>query len=410
MSRKVGRITLAATLMVAGGIILFDNLMGTEVAWYIGRLWAAILIFLGLEWIATATRAEREGIKATFDAGAIVGLVIVAIIASNVSSWGRAPRFIMEARNRPNINVEIAVPQIEVPPLVMPPIAPPVNPFGSVSAEAVTTELIDVGRAPNIVLSTSSSNVTVQDGPQATVEMRVRAYGRSKEEAEQVASTVRLDVRQVGDRTTIGSLAMPQTNRTEVSFVVTLPKHQATTLNVTSSSGGVNVADRAGSVTVNTSSGAIRAERIDGNVDLRSNSGTVIAVAVKGDVAATSTSGGVQVEAVSGNAKVSATSGSVILRDVSGRVSAQSSSGSVTIDTETVGGDYDVSAVSGAVHVTVPTNAGVNVTARASSGRVTGPAWLTIGEGRNSGSGAQGDGAHKLNLRTTSGSISLEVR
>lgn len=410
MSRKVGRITLAATLVLGGVVILVDNLAGTEVAWYIGRLWAAILIFLGLEWIASATRAEREGTKVAFDSGAIVGLVIVAIIASNLSSWGRAPRFVQDLRNIPgNVHVQIDVPEINIPPITVAPL-PPVNPFGSVSAEVVKSARLELSPAAVVDLNTSSGNVTVQDGPQAMVEMRVRAYGRSTEEAEVAAEAVRLDVRQAADRTQIGTLFPAPQSRTEVSFVVTLPKDAPATLHVTSSSGSVNVADRAGNVNVTTSSGAIRAERIGGNVDLRSNSGSVLAVAISGDAAASSTSGGVQVEEVSGDVKVGATSGSVILRDVGGRVSAQSSSGSVTVDTDTVGGDYEVSAVSGAVRVTVPTSAGVSVTARASSGRVTGPAWLTIGEGRNSGSGTQGDGAYKLNLRTTSGGISLEVR
>lgn len=410
MSRKVGRVTLAATLMIAGGIILIDNLLGTDIAWYIGRLWAAILILLGLEWIATATRAEREGTKAAFDAGAVVGLVIVAIIASNVSSWGRAPRFILEARNRPSVNVEIAVPQIDMPQITIPPITTPGNPFGSVSAEVVKTELLDLARAPNLVINSSSASVTVKDGPQAMVEMRVRAYGRSAEEAGVVAETVRLDVRQAADRTTIGTHFPTAGNRTEVSFVVTLPNDAPVTLNVTTSSGSVNVADRTGNVTVVSSSGAIRVERIAGNVDLRANSGSVMAAAIAGDAAATSTSGSVQVEDITGNVKIGTTSGSVILRNMGGRVSAQSSSGSITVDTETVGGDYDVSAVSGAVRVTIPASAGVSVSAKASSGRVTGPAWLTIGEGRNSGSGTQGDGAHKLSLRTTSGGITLEAR
>lgn len=410
MSRKVGRITLAATLMIAGGIILIDNLLGTEIAWYIGRLWAAILIFLGLEWIASATRAERDGAKATFDAGAIVGLVIVAIVAANVSSWGRAPRFIQQVRNIPNnVHVEIQVPEITIPPIAVPQV-PPVNPFGNVSAEMVRSAPLDLGGMASLALNTASGNVTVQDGPQAMVEMRVRAYGRSTEEAERAAALVELQVQTMGDQKRVSTLFPPQANRTEVSFVVTLPKDAPVALTVNSSSGSVNVSDRTGDVTVATSSGAIRADRIVGSVDLRANSGSVMAVAVTGDAAASSTSGGVQVEEVSGNVKVGSTSGSVLLRDVGGRVSAQSSSGSVTIDTETVGGDYDVSAVSGALRVTVPAGAGMNVTAKASSGRVTGPAWLVIGEGRNSGTGMQGDGAYKVNLRTTSGNITLEVR
>ncbi|MDF2627442.1 MAG: putative adhesin [Symbiobacteriaceae bacterium] len=410
MSRKVGRMTLAATLMIAGGIILVDNLLNTDVAWYIGRFWAVLLVFLGLEWISSATRAERDGTKVAFDGGAVIGLVIVAIIASNVSSWGRAPRLIQELRNIPNnVRVEIAVPEIDIPPITMPPITPP-NPFGSVPADVVKTAPLTLAPGASLHLTTASGNVTVQDGAQAMVEMRVRGYGRSVEDAERTAESVGLYMQPSNEKTQVSAVIPPTAGRTDISFVVTLPKDAQVALTIDSSSGSVNVADRAGSVTITTSSGAIRAERIVGNVNLRANSGSVLASAITGDATASSTSGSVQVAVVSGNVKVNSTSGSVVAREVGGRLEALSSSGSITVDTETVGGDYDVSAVSGAVRVAIPASAGVNVTAKASSGRVTGPAWLTIGEGRNSGSGTQGDGAYRLNLKTTSGGISLEVR
>ena len=401
MNLKIGRITLAAALMIAGGVVLVDNILGTQISWYAGRLWPVLLILLGLEWVAVTTRAQRDGSKAGADAGAMVGLIIIALIASSISSWGRAPFRIAEVRDNVNdIHVEIAP---------LPPIAPAL-PFGNVPADLVQSADLDLTQIGELAISTSAGDVTVQEGPRAMVEMRVRAYGRSAADAEEYARQVNLQVGAAGSRTNVRA-AMPSTaNRLSVSFVVTLPRDANLALQVDSASGSVNVADRTGNVTMTTRSGSARAERIKGNVDLRTTSGSVMAVNIEGDAAATSSSGSLQVEAVTGNVRVGATSGSVILRDIGGRVSATSSSGGIAVDTGMIGGDWDLNAVSGGVRMTVPASAGLNVTARASSGRVTGPAWLTIGEGRNSGTGTQGDGTYKLNIRTSSGDIRLDVR
>lgn len=403
MSSKVGRITLAAALMIAGVVVLVDNIIGTEIAWYAGRLWPAILIALGLEWLAATTLAQRNGTKPAADPGAIVGLIIVALIASSLSSWNHAPRLIREVRNEvDNVRIEIAPPQA--------PTVRPILPFGNVSADTVASSGLDLAKLRELVVTTQAADVTVQDGTKAMVEMRVRAYASSTADAEALAREVELRVDSSGDRTTVKATSPTGVNRISVSFVITLPRDANVALKVDTSSGSVNVADRTGNVTLSSSSGSVRAERIKGSVDLRATSGSALAINIEGDAAASSSSGSVQVEAVTGNAKVGATSGSVLLRDIGGRVSATSSSGSITIDTGMIGGDWEVNAVSGGVRMILPASAGINVSARASSGRVTGPAWLTIGEGRNSGSGVQGDGKYRISLRTSSGDIRLETR
>ncbi|HWI66527.1 MAG TPA: DUF4097 family beta strand repeat-containing protein [Symbiobacteriaceae bacterium] len=405
MSRKVGRITLAAALMIAGVVVLIDNTLNTSFSWYAGRLWPVLLVGLGLEWVASATRSEREGSRTTADPGAIVGLIVVALIASSVSSWGRAPfRFENNVvENRPEFHIEVTPP---TPPTVR----TPVLPFGNVSADMVQTADLNLSQLQDLSVTTTSGDVTVQEGSRPMVEMRVRAYAGTAAAAEALARQVQLRVDASGSRTTVTGERPTSGARLEVSFIITLPREANVRLKVDSASGSVTVYDRNGDVTLSSNSGSIRAERVKGRVDVRATSGSVVVLNVEGDVAATSSSGSLQVEAITGSAKVGATSGSVILRDISGKVSAQSSSGGVNIDTGIIGGDWDINAVSGGVRMMMPASAGATVTARASSGRVTGPNWLTIGEGRNSGSGTLNDGAFKVNIRTSSGDIRLETR
>jgi DUF4097 and DUF4098 domain-containing protein YvlB len=394
MTRKVGRITLAAALIVAGAVILFDNLFHSQISWYVARLWPALIILVGLEWLAASATGQRDGVKPSADAGAVVLLVIVAMVAANSSTWYRSPF----NRHVPNVNVDVKIPEISIPSFS----------FGNVSAETVQTWPLKVDAIQELAVTTSSGDITVQEGSEAKVEMHVRAYGNTTAEADRLAQQFVLRVEE-GARTTL-RVQRPNVSRGDASLVITLPSSAKLALNAEASSGSINVAGREGNVTLSTSSGSIRVDRVNGNVDLRTSSGSITVNDVKGSLSATASSGSINATGVTGDTKVGSTSGSVILNDVGGKINAQASSGSVTVTTSTVGGDYDIGAVSGGVRLTVPATAAIDVTARASSGQVSGPSWLTIGEGRNSGSGRQGDGKFKVNLHSSSGEIRLTTR
>jgi DUF4097 and DUF4098 domain-containing protein YvlB len=395
MTRKVGRVTLAAALIIAGAVILIDNLFHSQISWYVARLWPAIIILVGLEWLTASARGQRDGVKPAADAGAVVLLVIVAMIAASASSWDRSP---FQRRVANDINVDVNIPDITFPNFSI----------GGVTVDSVQTAPLTVDAIQELSAATTSGDITVQEGNEAKVEMRVHAYGNTRADAERAAQEFVLRV-EGGARTTL-RVQRPTVGRGDASLVITLPRSAKLALNAEASSGSINVAGREGNVILASSSGSLRVDRVQGNVDLRTSSGSITVNDVNGSLSATASSGSIIVTGVTGDAKVGSTSGSVNLNEVGGKINAQASSGSVTVNTDTVGGDYDIGAVSGGVRLTVPASAGISVTARASSGQVNGPSWLTIGEGRNSGSGQQGDGKFKMNLHSTSGEIRITTR
>jgi DUF4097 and DUF4098 domain-containing protein YvlB len=396
MIRKVGRITLAVALIGAGTVFLVDNFLSTSLGWYLARMWPALLIVLGLEWLYNAEANRREGGRGVVaDPGAIVLLIIVAVVGASFA--GTAWRIGQVRRT------------VTVPPLHIE-VGNIASPFNQVSKEIELTQDLALDQLQSLSITSSSGRIYVQDGSTARVQLKVTAWGRSAEEAEANARQTQLKVDGAGQVTVRAVRPASVSYKFAESFIITLPKDAAVALKVDSSSGDVQIADRTGDVTATNSSGSLRADRIMGNVDLRTASGNVGATNIEGDLKATSSSGSVTADLVSGSVQANSTSGNVSVVGAKGPVTAQASSGSVNVTASTVGGNYNLGASSGSVRLMIPQSAGVAVDARSSSGTVTGPAWLTIGEGRNSGAGTQGDGAQKVTIRTSSGSITVEAR
>lgn len=385
MNYKVGRFTVAGALIVVGAALIYDNLTGAGLSWSLFRLWPALLIALGLEWII-ASAASETPVHA--DGGAITLLIVGAIVLGVLSGAWQTARGIDWAWNGSG------------------PRATFLGGDSYTSDTVETTSDLDLSNLSHLMISGGSAQVTVMAGDAPTLRLRVQARGRSPEEAAENARRVRLNV-ESGTTTKVG-LDMPSGNYSRLEIYALLPASVKVTVN--SSSGTVEVADRRADVTLSSSSGALRAERIEGDVDLRASSGSITAWLITGDLNAISSSGRIRIEQVDGDVEASATSGSISVSQATGQVSAHTNSGSIDVESNAVGGPYDLGAASGSVRLTIPESARVEVEARSSSGSVSGPRWLTLGEGRGSASGTQGDGTHRVTLRTTSGSISITNR
>lgn len=397
MHQKVGRLTLAAALIILGAVLVVDNLLQTQLSWFLARIWPVLLILLGLEWIYAAGRLQSGSERVRTDGGAIALLVIVAIVAANVGAPRRSPFSI----GAPHLEFSIASPP-------SPPSIPPIPGFSSASVpgEHRLTRLFEAG-ARELSLNAGAGSIEVVEGQQLQVDLHVTAYGRDRAEAEALAQRIELRA-EVGSSVRLSPQIPAGLNRIDLRFTVTVPKGMA--LRLDTASGAISVQPREGDLSAQTSSGAIQVEQLTGNADLRSASGAITARTVTGHATATTSSGRILLERVTGDVRATSTSGAVTVIEPAGTVSSQASSGAVQLTASLIGGDYDLGSVSGRVLFQMPAGAGVTLDARSSSGTVSGPPWLTIGEGRNSGTGTQGDGAYQVKIRTSSGGISIEAR
>lgn len=400
MNHRVGRITVAVALITIGALLIADNMLQTRIGWYIARLWPGLLVVLGIEWLAVSARLPA-GQRVRVDGGAIAMLVIVAMVAMAFGASWRSP---LRQNRIVQVPFDISIPQIQPPAIPLPQI-PSIEP--SVTYTAEEQQVLKADGVRDLLVMGGSGAITVKPGDSLSVKVKITAYGRDSREAQQNAARVQLRVTP-GPTTQVQAMVPPDLRRVELAFDVTVPKE--INLKLESGSGSLRVDGQQGNVTAQSASGEIRAFDIKGNVDLRTSSGQVTVARVDGDVTVTSSSGYVQVDGARGNVKASTTSGAMILSRNAAGVVAQVSSGSLTVDADQVGGNYDLTAVSGPIQLTLPSDAPVSVTARSSSGRVTGPSWLTVGEGWNSGKGVNGAGTYQVQLTTTSGGIILAGR
>ncbi|MFZ5826281.1 MAG: DUF4097 family beta strand repeat-containing protein [Bacillota bacterium] len=382
MNHKVGRVTLAVALIAVGAALVYDNITGTALAWSLFRLWPALLIMLGLEWIVAAA---KPGSRVHADGGAVALLIVGLIMLGALTTVVRTTNSVRWA--------------IDSRPPVMPAVGTTVS-----SDEVTSTYPLDGETLPHLIVSGGSASVMVVPGEKAQIQLGVKALGRSHAEATDNASRALLDIEK-GAATRVGLNLPPGINYAMLTLRITVP--EPVKLSINTSSGYVEVIDRQADVAAASSSGAIKVENVAGLVDLRSSSGTIAARRITGSVSAISSSGAVRIEGVSGDVEASATSGAVYVIDAGGKVGAQTSSGRVGVETREVGGDYDLGTVSGSIHFAFPRTASLTLDARTSSGSIHGPRWLTYGEGRGSAAGSQGEGTYKAMIRTTSGSIYL---
>jgi hypothetical protein len=183
-----------------------------------------------------------------------------------------------------------------------------------------------------------------------------------------------------------------------------------TGVEVSSSGGGIEVADLAGEARLRSSGGRIEATDIAGDVDAESSGGGIEIERVTGDVEASSSGGGVVVAEVGGDVDASSSGGSVRLAGVRGQVNAESSGGSVAAvlsDDHVAGGR--LSSSGGGVHVELAENARLSIDASSSGGSVS--CDLPVARsGRSSRSSLRGDlngGGPSLVLRSSGGGISI---
>jgi hypothetical protein len=203
-----------------------------------------------------------------------------------------------------------------------------------------------------------------------------------------------------------------------------------TTVNVSTSGGGINVSKTGGAVRVRTSGGGLQIEAVEGDVDgstsgggvrIRDVRGNAIAktsgggidiVNVQGTLRAETSGGGITIDGVTGDLHASTSGGGVNVTAAGGRVEAHSSGGPVTarfVAGNAKGGVLSTSG--GGVRAEVDPKVALSIDASSSGGGVTADLPVTV-QGRISNDSLRGDlngGGATLRLRSSGGGVRLSA-
>lgn len=233
-------------------------------------------------------------------------------------------------------------------------------------------------------------------------------------------------IEQNGNIVKIGRIDDPELNRNvSISYDVTVPPQ--TRLSSKTGSGDQNVESIAGPLEISTGSGTLHVSNIGAEVRAATGSGDIQITTTRGGVRASTGSGRIAARAIGGafdgstgsgnieveqsapgNVTVGTGSGTIVLRNVRGALKVGTGSGDVTAQGEMTG-DWRVETGSGSVRLELPQQAGFELVARSSSGRISVDREITM-QGtlnRHEVRGKVRGGGYTLDLRTASGDITV---
>jgi DUF4097 and DUF4098 domain-containing protein YvlB len=222
-------------------------------------------------------------------------------------------------------------------------------------------------------------------------------------------SSLRLDASAA--RLTLGLSGSARSGDTR--FELTIPV--GVRVRATTSSGDIRIIGSKGEVEARSQRGDIVVEDVAERVELTVFSGDIQATAITGTTRITAMSGDVRVRQVTGDIEVKTVNGEIDLRDARSRyVRAASTSGDIRFDgTIDPTGRYELQTHSGDVDLTLPANAGGQLTVSTYSGSVQSDFPLTLLPGPQGGKELNfgfGRGGARITTESFSGDITIRSR
>ena len=192
-----------------------------------------------------------------------------------------------------------------------------------------------------LYVETSSGSITITGGDVTECSVIATICGRAptKEEAQQLAEQVKIELETAGDTLTVKADKPPSKNRRSISisYDITVPKQ--TNIECASSYGAIELANIEGTASGKTSSGPIEAKNIEGSVNLDTSYGSVNCRNITGDnITVKSSSGSITAEIIKGSAQLTTSYGSIACTEISdGDIKLKTSSGKIKLSNASFG-------------------------------------------------------------------------
>ncbi|MEY2558975.1 MAG: hypothetical protein QOE34_2400 [Verrucomicrobiota bacterium] len=182
------------------------------------------------------------------------------------------------------------------------------------------------------------------------------------------------------------------------------------TMSADTSGGKLKFTHLRGPTGATTSGGSIELNGCEGPLKVDTSGGRIEAIDGSGSLEARTSGGSIVVRNFGGDTKVETSGGRLTFENINGKIIGRSSGGSITAKLKSpVPGDVNLETSAGSIDVTVPPDAGLDIEAEASSGRVTSELPFTgTRTDRDSMKGKINGGGKSLVLRSGAGSISIK--
>ena len=182
------------------------------------------------------------------------------------------------------------------------------------------------------------------------------------------------------------------------------------TMSADTSGGKLKFTHLRGPTGATTSGGSIELNGCEGPLKVDTSGGRIEATDGSGSLEARTSGGSIVVRNFGGDTKVETSGGRLTFENINGKITGRSSGGSISAKLRApVPGDVNLETSTGSIDVMVPPDAGLDIEAEASSGRVTSELPFTgTRTDRDSMKGKINGGGKSLVLRSGAGSISIK--
>lgn len=257
-------------------------------------------------------------------------------------------------------------------------------------------------------------HVTGTEEKRCHVTANVHVWAKSIEEANEIAEKVKVEFQKSTDHISVVVEKPPIQNNCGVftDYEVKLPKNTHLVLKTTHDT--IRCENIEGNITASTTHDPIECCSIIGNLKLNTTHGEIVLSHIKGGVEASTTHDPIKAEYVTGPVNLGTTHGRVVCKEIdTNRLRVRTSHDNVSITfKDGVKGqvDADIKTSHGDIVFNVPVDFEGDVCMSTTHGRLRSDIPMVV-KGEISGnmvSGTVGEGAGKINLKTTHGSITLK--
>jgi hypothetical protein len=182
------------------------------------------------------------------------------------------------------------------------------------------------------------------------------------------------------------------------------------TMSADTSGGKLKFTNLKGPTGATTSGGSIELSGCEGPLKVDTSGGRIEAIDGNGSLEARTSGGSIVVRNFAGDTKVETSGGRLSFENINGKIFGRTSGGSISAKLKNpVPGDVNLETSAGSIDLMVPADAGLDIEAEASSGRVTSELPFTgTRTDRDSMKGKINGGGKSVVLRSGAGSISIK--
>ncbi|CAM2928573.1 DUF4097 domain-containing protein [Paenibacillus sediminis] len=357
--RKIGIWTTAIGLIAVGVIIILhiSSIVSIDALKY---LWPLLLILFGIEVVAAQFRSSEQKVRFSgWGAVLLIVLLLFSIAQSAVPGLSGSlfsPKYMSAVNGTVDIDNSIKHVEVQIP-------------------------------EGKITVTGTDSSTLNYDG-------KMKSAAKSQSEADQFVQS-KWKVQKSGDTLQIIYDQSELINIFSLSF---LDQSKQPYLNI-------QLPNRL-MTDVNTSNGSVTASLLNADITMTTSNGSVKADHIKGNVTAKSSNGSITVGQIEGSADVNTSNGSVTLDDITGTVTARSSNGAIRGDSPVLS-SWSCRTSNGSINLTIPADTNGTFTADTSNGSIKGDVQWNKNDDNDHGTAVLGNGANKVTLNTSNGSINV---